>query len=349
MGLFSRTLRLLVIVSALLPGFARSNLGTDGAYVLVDLHRDAESSWAFGIADGQQVGATQESSGHRYARLWNESKGTYVDLHPPEFDRRFYSSEIFATDGVRQVGQAYRCAFIWEGTRESAVSLHPERATWSVACAVSGTRAVGWIRHEDDSKDRAVLWSGAAHSLVILHPEEANQSFAYGVAGTQVVGVAAIPGKGAMALIWPDESPFYYSLHNPGIGMLVSTALATDGIQQVGFAAMRIAGKRYEQRPILWWGSAESAVDLTPPDSDGLGMATGVVDGLQVGQAMYGGTYEAVVWAGTAASAKRLSSYMGTAFGESCATAIAPDGTISGYALHKATGRYRAVMWKPAR
>ena len=77
-------------------------------------------------------------------------------------------------------------------------------------------------------------------------------------------------------------------------GYSISTALATDSVQQVGWASNE--GEVY--RAALWTGTAESFVDLTPPGYSQT-VASGVAGGQQVGSGGFNGNGHALLWFGS--------------------------------------------------
>jgi hypothetical protein len=107
------------------------------------------------------------------------------------------------------------------------------------------------------------MWSGSAGSAVDLNPSFARWSYIYGAAGTQQVGFG-VSGVGTaekrFAVLWQGSAASGVPLH-PSTGYTSSFALATDGSRQVGYVLPE--GGRL--RAVMWRGTAESMVDLTPP------------------------------------------------------------------------------------
>jgi probable HAF family extracellular repeat protein len=100
---------------------------------------------------------------------------------------------------------------------------------------------------------------------------------------------------------------------------------------------------------LLWHGSAESVVDLTPPGANGA-QGTAISRAGQVG---YGGVGEfphALLWQGTAESFVDLHPFLSAvdpAFLYSYATGISENGSIVGYATTDNIDRRYAVLWTP--
>lgn len=140
-------------------------------------------------------------------------------------------------------------------------------------------------------------------------------------------------------------------------GFVSSDAAAISGTSQVGEGYGPITGGTDFDpvyHALLWHGTAQSAVDLTPPGFDG-SAAEGVSNAGQVGfgwNKAAGGSYNmahALVWNGTAASAVDLHPFLsglGLVFINSHAQAIADDGSMVGYATDTNNTNH-AILWTP--
>lgn len=124
-------------------------------------------SVAYGVGDGQQVGAAglPMVPGSR-AMVWSGTPESAVDLHSASFVETY----AFGVGGGKQAGYGKVSganptrALVWSGTAESIVNLHPVGATVSVAYATNGYVQVG-----DCSLGGAAAWRGSAESFINLH------------------------------------------------------------------------------------------------------------------------------------------------------------------------------------
>jgi hypothetical protein len=157
------------------------------------------------------------------------------------------------------------------------------------------------------------FWRGTPSSWVNCKPQGFGDVNVLGAAGQQMVGAAYFNGPGPFslqAILWQisDQGATWASLNPPGVNRAV--AMATDGLTQVGWA---LIGNH--QRPVMWTGSAQTMLELTPDavcDNDNCGQLN-CVRGGQQGGFIYGpnpydlNSYEqAAVWSGTAASVVNL-------------------------------------------
>jgi hypothetical protein len=107
----------------------------------------------------------------------------------------------------------------------------------------------------------ATLWKGSADSVVDLNPNGFDRSIAMGVDGQFQVGSGRLISNPheTHALMWTGSSSNFVDL-NPA-GFLFSAAEAVYGNMQVGFGN-ELPGGRFTDRALLWYGTAESVVDL---------------------------------------------------------------------------------------
>ena len=145
-----------------------------------------------------------------------------------------------------------------------------------------------------NSPVHALLWSGSASTVVDLHPSSlpaGSTSAAYGVGGGQQVGFA-----NSRAALWFGSPDSYVDLH-PAAGFSDSTALMSNGSQQIG-SGTTTAGHPHA---LLWSGSAAGAIDLHPTGGGWINSYGNAISGnFQVGSIDGGsGQGHAVIWAGS--------------------------------------------------
>lgn len=190
---------------------------------LVDLHPVGFlSSNAYGVSGGQQVGWGFHPSGGKHALLWSGSAEAVVDLNPSI--PGIYSEAFDVSDG-QQVGRCWgiygnswghtnRHAYLWSGTAESAVDLHPPIGfASSNALRISGGQQVGYGSYPGW---HALLWSGTPDSVVDLNPNGIDRSEAWGVAGGMQVGYGrgSATGGESHALLWSGTADSVVDLHS---------------------------------------------------------------------------------------------------------------------------------------
>lgn len=199
----------------------------------------------------QQGGSvTAQGSSSPRASLWSGTPESWVDLGP---------GIVRAIDTDIQVGSGLDFkAYLWRGTLESRVPLHPVATGNSVACGVSGNVQVGMVGWQ--GAERASLWRGTAESWVELHPLWALHSYAYATHGGQQAGKTIHEGAFGnthRASIWTGTRTSWRSLHPQEF--LGSTAVGTFEGRQVGSV---FGGIPHTNRATMWRGSIESLVDL---------------------------------------------------------------------------------------
>ena len=120
-----------------------------------------------------------------------------------------------------------------------------------------------------------------------------------------------------------------------------SDAFGVSASQQVGFGYGPSTG--YQYQALLWSGTADSVVNLTPAGYTYTG-ATGVADGQQVGFGVLdnsGGKSHAFLWTGTAASAVDLNP---AGFSDAVAKGVS-GGVQVGYAYKHFSPHAHAFLW----
>jgi hypothetical protein len=162
--------------------------------------------------------------------------------------------------GVVPPGQDH--AVLWNGTPESAVDLHPAgNFDMSIANDTDGANQVGFAREAGMLNPHAALWSGSAASFVDLHPTGYLFSEAMSVSTNEQVGSVAAPPGLFHAGLWRGSAESFVDLNpnvNPNWG---SQALDTNGVQQVGFAALPV-NELPQLHATVWTGTAPSIFDL---------------------------------------------------------------------------------------
>jgi len=181
-------------------------------------------SYAYGISGIQAVGDGQSNiDGQHHALLWTSpSSSSVVDLNPGAG----YASIAHAVSGNQQVGTVNANAALWTGTAASWVNLGGY-----VAMGVSDGTQVGI------ANSHAVLWHGTAASMVDLNPPQFTASQASGISLGQTVGVGYFSHFNH-ALLW--TGPSASSVVDLNGQNLSSAALATNGVQQVGYVSNQV-------------------------------------------------------------------------------------------------------------
>ena len=271
-----------ILITLLLAAFSTSVNSQTYQVVVFSPSSGFNETRGTGLYELQRVGAARISGAPQpedsHAVLWIGDSQTPVDLNPAGFDFSIAAD----TDGLRQVGTAYRP---------------------NVPSAI--------IRV-------AALWSGTAGSFVPLCAlPYCGNSVAYSVAGDQQVGFTdnstmctphCTPFPVLHAALWRGTPQSYVDLHPVGIGCERSFAFDTDGTQQVGYGTF--PGSSHDTRALLWFGTSGSLIDLSPAAFQ-ISQANAVRNGVQAG---YGQNYifggisppTALVWRGSAASVVAL-------------------------------------------
>ncbi len=281
------------IVCALTALFALSHEAWAG-YTAVDLYTMSPPSGlthpsagidtgGFHSTDSGQVGGfgrTSSSPSSDQAILWSAA-GVGTNLNPTNLSG-YTSSAIQGVSGTQQVG-------FGAGT---ATGSTPSKTI-----------------------DHAMLWNGLASSAVDLQPTLLTgfaASGAFDTDGTTQVGYAVTSGSGLdNAMLWTGTADSAVNLQPSKFASYYdSVAYCVSGSQQVGVLARIPAQAGFPNKPMLWSGTAASAVDLTPTTLgttfDMGAVAYGIGGRQEVGYASNTlttiGTH-AIVWAGTGTSA----------------------------------------------
>lgn len=286
--------------------------------------------------------------------LWNGSS-TPIDLGPANLSG-YSSSTVLTTNGQQQVGWAvlnqapyHSHAMVWNGSGDSAVDLHPSNFLGLVQSQADGTDGHSQVGRGSDTTGviHALLWTGSADSVVALSVANiaATNADAMGIDGTDIAGLAD-----SQAVMWTGPSHTAVSL-NPSqkLGKFQgSTALDVRGGQEIGFGTVGPDGKMHA---LLWTGSADSVVDLTPHQlgvTDAAAQGTNGLEQAGVGWiGGYGNIEHAFVWSGTADSAVDLHAVLPSDFVASDAYSVDANGDVFGVA-YDSTSHWHAIEWIPA-
>jgi hypothetical protein len=139
------------------------------------------------------------------------------------------------------------------------------------------------------------------------------------------------------AVMWSGTAASAIDLHPSGFD--ASAALATDGIQQGGWAYSASAAGGSYLHAMMWLGSAASAVDLQPAGFvdtlvSAMGATTQVGEGWTAGAFQFGSYRHALAWSGSAASVIDLNQFLPAGYLNATATGIDELGNIVGYAYN---------------
>jgi hypothetical protein len=128
------------------------------------------------------------------------------------------------------------------------------------ARSIAGGKIAGFAYHESGEQDqRAVLWDAATGALSDVTPSGWHGEL-WGTDGLQHTGYGVNAGTLGFqhAFFWQAGGDVV-DLHP--LGYQVSFGYAVSGNQQVGVAYRQ---NSFQARPMLWAGSASSALDMTP-------------------------------------------------------------------------------------
>jgi hypothetical protein len=236
------------------------------------------------MSDGAQTRAGHGASGHHrhrhhHARLLLAAgaalglmgtqalaqQWTAINLHPAGAT----SSVAEDVEGVVQIGtlDVDQKAVVWRSSAWSVRSLNPGANFRSTGRAIDGGQQVGQAGALT-SPGRAALWNGTAQSWVDLHPyhvPDMGITLAYTKHGSTVGGIYSVAGGPIFQLgkpcIWTDGTPESWVSLLPA-GYTYGEVLGIFGNQQVGSTNDEFLGKA-----AMWHGTAESFVDLNPPEA----------------------------------------------------------------------------------
>jgi hypothetical protein len=189
--------------------------GSAGDYA--DLHPSGYTeSYATGTNGTQQVGYSWPSR----ALLWNGTAESCVELHPNGFagsraygisDTQQVVGKVYSYDWGGPYGMGAWHAWLWNGSAEDYVDLHPSGFEQSEADGISGSQQVGlgWL---DAFTSHALVWNGDLESCVDLHPSGYAWSAALGTNGTQQVGWASGYEMPKRPIVWDGSAVGFVEL-----------------------------------------------------------------------------------------------------------------------------------------
>jgi hypothetical protein len=213
-----------------------------------------------------------------------------------------------------------------------------------------------------NAANNALLWTGTAASAVDLEPTQLTNigtSEAFDTDGTHQVGEGQTAGSVSLdnAMLWSGTAASAVNLQPTQFaGYNDSVAYGVSGNQQVGVLERFPSFADYPVRPMLWTGTAASAIDLTPTnltgDFGGGFVAYGIGGGQEVGVGFSplgdpAGISHAILWSGSAASAVDLNPP-----GLNGTVALSTNGTTQvGYygfyqSVNSAEPTYNAMAWQ---
>ncbi len=249
------------------PGFGNS-LGaewddTPGSAATMSLWWSLnEASTLRDAQGGKWVGDGNDGDGgQNIATIWNGGPDAFNVLH-------WGVSHGFGIGGAQQVGDrfesGYMSAYLWSGTLESAVSLHPDGATTSVAYGTDGLQQVGSATFA--GVEMAGAWTGTPDSWKSLHPAGASSSRALRVSEGKQVGYVVVNGV-KVASYWESSAGSWVDLRASLPAEFagqesVAKDIWVDGntVTIVGDAINGLTGRR----EAVMWVSGQSA---TPPET----------------------------------------------------------------------------------
>jgi hypothetical protein len=237
--------------------------------------------------------------------------------------------------------------------RFSIVQLTPPGAIGAEVVSITESFEAGISYFGGYAGVQPGFWRGSSTSWVNCKPEGSGDVQVRHAAGQQMVGFAYFsffPGMSAILWQLSGAGATWTSLNPPGCAF--AGAKATDGVSQVGWA---LVGN--ERRAVVWFGSAQSMIDITPDiacDSY-CGVRAGLecVRGTQqggwiVGPNPYDGSFyeQAAIWSGSAESFVKLhpaSAYRSIVFG----TTGSVQGGYAQYPVPDSNWTVlRATMWR---
>lgn len=304
----------------------------------------AQAAKLNGGRSGKRVGGGSNS----HAYLLSGNALTAIDLHPAT---GYYSSMATSTDSVEQCGYSGSSlggihAMKWSGSSASAVDLHPSGFNFSYCTSVDGGDQGGFAEQQSYfvTMSHAMLWHGSS-AAVDLHPATGHtysrvmavrngQQAGYGSTLAYPYGDYSGYHTASKALVWSGSAASVVELHPAGYDS--SEALATNGVQQGGWAYRAVEGRSHA---MLWSGTAASALDLHPSgytDSK----ITAISGDRQVGEGWtgipgaLGSIRHALVWTGSTNSVVDLNQFLPPGYKHAVATGIDEQGHITGYAYN---------------
>lgn len=339
-------------------------------YTAVDLTPAIPYSSANTLNNGVVAGLTSSvnSQASAKATLWIGLE--QVNLHPALLDDGINAiqgrSAILGSGGNLQVGWGAGPAtanrlvpLVWRGSPESAATLTiPFTNNGGQATATDGAQIVGYATslNRDGTAfgpTRAILWDEASGAAVDLG-DGGNGAQAWGVGGGQQVGFVVKSLQNAA--LWNGTAKSLTVLHPKNA--VVSVALATNGVNQVGYAGYDVRvrqeaakgnkDKRFTYATV-WAGNASSALNIHPfgfTHSYAAAIKGAWIAGYGANDAAFGtpAYFHALVWDANY-EAVDLHASLPAQFVGSQALAVDENGNVSGVAT-TAEGQRHAIVWR---
>ena len=185
-------------------------LWSGAAGSVVDIHPGPEysTSYIHGMNATRQVGSAYlgfGNEGRRRAGYWTDTPGSYVDIHPADFDISFATAISDTDDQI--VGNGYTSRLpgshplLWTDGR--VVDLRPPNFQYVEGRGVSDGRQVGYgFGDATGGNQHALLWEGSAEGYLDLNPAGFAESYAFGIAGAKVAGAVRTGGGQWRAALW---------------------------------------------------------------------------------------------------------------------------------------------------
>ncbi len=367
----------LAIAAGLLAfAVAQITLQAQVTYTVIDLSPTGYST-ADTTRGGHVAGYVSDTAlGATRATLWSGAGVT--NLHPTSVDNAQTGapgrSGVESMGGSIQVGWAAGVStgnravpMLWRGTAASATQLAvPFASLGGQANATDGQQVGGYGYSISDETGTsgpvlALLWDATTGAVTDLSGGKGSTVF--GVGGGRQVGYV-LKGN-AQAAMWSGTSRSLVVLHPKGATL--SSANATDGVRQVGYAGYDIRVRQEAAKgnktarfnyAMEWRGTAASMIDLHPYP---VNVEASVVFTHSYAHAVAGdwivgwasnqtaintpGYNHAIVW-GPDYQSVDLNRFLPAGFIGSQAFDVDADGIISGV-MFRPNGERHAVVWVP--
>lgn len=348
------------------PGFRLVKASYAGAFGVVVLASVASADWrayllpvSNGATDVAATGAgngffagNQFIQGGSHAALWASPTAPPTSLHPGGRWRTsvvtgmWNSTQVGWAVGTDDQGKDITRAAVWTGTLASFRTLEPPSASYhhTLAESVHGQQIIGLASYGTTGAYHAVTWSGPTYSTFVdLHNNtKAEWSYGYATDGEYQGGIGVFRRTGHIhAALWHGSSASMTDV-NPSWSR-ESWILGMAPGAEVGRAATWTAS----YQPVLWRGSADSAVIMTPDGFGGGELAA--TDGVRhVGLASIGSAGYAGIWmSDDPNSFVNLAALVGNNVAGSEANAISSDANhiyVAGQ-IRLGDGPLQGVVW----
>jgi hypothetical protein len=317
----------------------------DGSYV--QSFASSGSSAPVGFLHNVSLGTDER------AAIWNGPGNAYTSLHPSSGfdwtraqaasgDRQFGFGKGAATGGLEH-------ALTWSGSAGSVLDMHPSQFAVSRIAYAHDSHQVGIASLDpggflqgNRGNNRALLWTDGVAGATDLHPAGHTFSEAFGTYNDVQVGVVD-----SEAALWRGTAKSYVNLAKPGTWF--SEAHGVFGDMQIGYANVGPDELNSESHALVWFGTAESAIDIHPDGflrSRAFAVSAWGIAGVAGGSNPF--DIHAVAWLGPEREFLDLSVVLGSDYTESWAVGINDAGNIYGFARYVPTSKVHAIEWSPA-